>query len=412
MPARERTTASLRALRSVAAGHGFALVGLPLLAEGDERAVVAVATTVGALAVSALTARAIVRRVRRPRWAPAGVVLVAVAAALIAVTPRGVLHVLVAVVGGAGAGLVLPRLHLRRQLVITGFAAAVAEVELAHAVWGLAAALRVAAVIALAVAVVAVVEGRPHDRGEDAARAPSGTGQVVAVGLLAVGLVLWVGANDPTVMWFGDVTTHGARTGQRVAITFDDGPDAAWSMEVAAILDQHGAKGTFFEVGKAIRARPDIARALVDDGQLLANHSYHHDYWGWLNPSYPELDETQDVFRDDVGVCPAFFRPPHGQRTPFMLARVRDRGMHAVTWDVSARDWVETDGQAVAREILANVRPGSIILLHDGLDGNVSADRSVLRTALPLILDGLKEKGLTPVRLDELLGVPGYLEDC
>ena len=150
----------------------------------------------------------------------------------------------------------------------------------------------------------------------------------------------------------------------------------------------------------------------MDDGQLLANHSYHHDYWGWLNPSYPELDQTQDAFREDIGVCPAFFRPPHGQRTPFMLARVRDRGMHTVTWDVSARDWVETDGQAVAREILDNVRPGSIILLHDGLDGKVTADRSVLREALPLILDGLKAKGLNPVRLDELLGLPGYLEDC
>jgi peptidoglycan/xylan/chitin deacetylase (PgdA/CDA1 family) len=213
-------------------------------------------------------------------------------------------------------------------------------------------------------------------------------------------------------MWFGNVITHGDRDVAKVALTFDDGPDAAWSMEVADILDAHGAKGTFFEVGKAVRARPDIAKALRDDGQLLANHSFRHDYWGWLNPSYPELDETQDVLREDVGVCPAFFRPPHGQRTPFMLARVRDRGMHAVTWDVSARDWTETDGAVVARNILANVKPGSIILLHDGLDGNVTADRSVLRTALPLILDGLKAKGLTPVRLDELLGVDGYLPSC
>jgi ammonia channel protein AmtB len=73
---------------------------LPLLAEGDERAAVAVATTIVALAVGAISARAAVRQVPRPRWAPIGVVLVAVAAVLIAVTPRGVLHVLVAVVGG------------------------------------------------------------------------------------------------------------------------------------------------------------------------------------------------------------------------------------------------------------------------------------------------------------------------
>lgn len=238
-------------------------------------------------------------------------------------------------------------------------------------------------------------------------------GAAAVVGaVLASGLLAWVGANDPTVMWFGHVTTHGDRTGNRVAITFDDGPDDPFTLEVARILDQHGVKGTFFEVGKAIDAEPLISRTLLDDGHLLANHSYHHDYWRWLDPRYPELQRTQDAFNRQVGRCPAFFRPPHGQRTPFMLARVSHEGMHAVTWDVSASDWVESDGATVARNILAAVRPGSIILLHDGLDGNVHADRSVLLTALPLILDGLQQRDLHPVRLDELLGQPGYLESC
>ncbi len=58
------------------------------------------------------------------------------------------------------------------------------------------------------------------------------------------------------------------------------------------------------------------------------------------------------------------------------------------------------------------MKPGSIILLHDGIDGNPGADRSVILTALPLILDGLKERGLTPVTLDKLLGVPAYLPSC
>ncbi|HEX2383223.1 MAG TPA: hypothetical protein VHI95_11335, partial [Acidimicrobiales bacterium] len=113
-----------------------------------------------------------------------------------------------------------------------------------------------------------------------------------------------------------------------------------------------------------------------------------------------------------VGKCPAFFRPPHGQRTPFMLAQVRHADMHAVTWDTSAQDWAERNGQLVAHRIVQAAQPGSIILLHDGLDGNVHADRSVLETALPLVIDGLRAKGLEPVRLDELLGLPGYLDRC
>ena len=230
--------------------------------------------------------------------------------------------------------------------------------------------------------------------------------------LLAGGLLAWVGGNDPTVLWFGHVTSHGDRRVHDVAITFDDGPDDPFTLEYAHVLDAHGVKGTFFEVGKAIDARPDITRALLADGQLLGNHSYHHDYWGWLNPAYPELADTQAAFERAIDKCPAFFRPPHGQRTPFMLARVSDEGMHAVTWDTSASDWTDTDGARVAQHILDHVKPGSIILLHDGLDGNVHADRSVLRVALPLILDGLAARGLRPVTLDQLLGVPGYLDHC
>jgi peptidoglycan/xylan/chitin deacetylase (PgdA/CDA1 family) len=224
--------------------------------------------------------------------------------------------------------------------------------------------------------------------------------------------VLWVGGNDPTVQWFGHVVTHGDRSERRVALTFDDGPDDPFSLKVSAILDSHGAKGTFFEVGKAIDARPGIAKALYADGHLLGNHSYHHDYWRWLDPRYPELDRTQDAFRRQLGVCPAFFRPPHGQRTPFMLARASSKGMHTVTWDLSAGDWATHDGNLVARRILDHVQGGSIVLLHDGIDGSVDADRTVLVDALPIILDGLKARGLEPVRLDELLGVPGYLDRC
>jgi peptidoglycan/xylan/chitin deacetylase (PgdA/CDA1 family) len=235
---------------------------------------------------------------------------------------------------------------------------------------------------------------------------------VTAGAVLAGGLELWVGANDPTVQWFGHIVTHGDRSSPRVALTFDDGPDDPFSLELSAILDRHGVKGTFFEVGKAIDARPDIARALNADGHLLGNHSYHHDYWRWLDPRYPELDRTQDAFERQIGKCPAFFRPPHGQRTPFMLAHASDKDMTTVTWDVSAGDWSSHDASAVARKILDQVRPGSIVLLHDGLDGTVTADRSVLVEALPMILDGLQAKGLQPVRLDELLGRPGYLEHC
>ena len=71
-----------------------------------------------------------------------------------------------------------------------------------------------------------------------------------------------------------------------------------------------------------------------------------------------------------------------------------DRGMTMVTWDVSAGDWATRDGALVAKRVLDKVRPGSIILLHDGIDGNIGADRSVILDALPRILDGIRARGL------------------
>ena len=255
----------------------------------------------------------------------------------------------------------------------------------------------------------ALWRGDPRSRGRRAATAVAG------VALLAgSGLFLWTGANDPHVGWFGPVTVHGPRDRREVALTFDDGPDPRWTDEVADILARHHAKATFFLVGKAVDAWPEVAERLYDGGHLLGNHSYHHDYWRWLDPRYPELERTQHAIEQRVGVCPALFRPPHGQRTPFLLTHVRAAGLRAVTWDVSAEDWSDTDGARVARRILDQVRPGSIVLLHDGLDGAGNADRSVLLEALPLILDGLAARNLTPVRLDALLDVPAYLDihDC
>jgi peptidoglycan/xylan/chitin deacetylase (PgdA/CDA1 family) len=320
------------------------------------------------LLLAIIVAAQVAKLVPRPRFAVVGVVLAFTAFVLFRVTPAGAIDLSIALVFGIGVGFI-----------------------------------------------VAVARGRRAPEVQRGPRRSVGRRPVavaVAGSLLAGGLVLWVGANDPTVQWFGHVVTHGDRTDRRVALTFDDGPDDPFSLEVSAILDRHGVKGTFFEVGKAVDARPEIARALYADGHLLGNHSYHHDYWRWLDPRYPELARTQDAFERQLGVCPAFFRPPHGQRTPFMLAHASDRSMVTVTWDVSAGDWSADDGEAVARKVLDHVEPGSIILLHDGIDGTVTADRSVLIAALPIILDGLKAKGLEPVRLDELLGRPGYLDHC
>jgi len=246
-----------------------------------------------------------------------------------------------------------------------------------------------------------------------AARPRRSMAALSAIGVvLLVGATCWVGANSPKVTWFGSLVSHGDRSGHDVALTFDDGPNAGATLAIGRLLAARDAKGTFFEVGKAVARRPDITRALVAAGHLVADHSYRHDSRGWLDPRYPELARTQRTIDDLAGVCPAFYRPPHGQHTPFLALVVHRHAMTMVGWDVSAGDWASHDARRLADRVLARVRPGSIIDLHDGLDGNVGADRQVLVRAMPRILDGLAKRGLHPVRLDVLLHSAGYLGRC
>ena len=115
------------------------------------------------------------------------------------------------------------------------------------------------------------------------------------------------------------------------------------------------------------------------------------------------------TFQKAIKVCPAFYRPPHGDRTPFVAHVVNDHHMRMILWDDSSGDWAVKSPQTIARRILRGVKPGSIIVLHDGFNGNPLADRTVLVKALPLILAGLHAKDLHPVRLDQLIGGPAFL---
>jgi len=313
----------------------------------------------------------------------------------------------VANVVGAGVGLIAPAIRRPGRTSLASVAVAgILLVVLRWAASAEAAGLAACAVAAV-VAVAALADRRLSSR--------PGRRAAIAGGVMVFYLtfaVFWVGSTAPAVQWFGALASHGPRSGNIVALTFDDGPNPPYTDQIASILEDYGVRGTFFEVGKAVVQAPGTTQRLVQAGHLVGNHSYTHGATTYLDPRYPELAQTQQVLKEATGSCPAVFRPPHGTHTPFMSRVVTDAGMRLVTWDVSAKDWIEHDPDVLARNILAKVKPGSIILLHDGLDGNIGADRSVVVQALPKILDGLKAKGFEVVRLDVLLGFQPTLKNC
>lgn len=228
---------------------------------------------------------------------------------------------------------------------------------------------------------------------------------LAAMGLLAAGSAMASG-------WLDHGTTHAASEQPMVALTFDDGLNERYTLEVAAILERYGARGTFFVVGQTLTDQAPVARRLLDRGHLLADHSYDHRRLSIFDVQYSELARAQGAFEQVTGMCPRFFRPPFGSETVFTKAAVRRAGMQTVLWDVEVGDWSEADSARLAARVLHGARPGSIVLLHDGSEGRPGADRSVLVAALPAILEGLHERGLSAVTLDRLVGTSGYLERC
>ncbi len=193
--------------------------------------------------------------------------------------------------------------------------------------------------------------------------------------------------------------TGAAATPRAVALTFDDGPWPGTTSNVLAVLRKYKAKATFFLVGYLAKRYPELVQAERDAGMAIGDHSYDHP----LVPPFAaqpldkvraEIGLTKDALAA-MGVGTTLFRPPGGSYGPSTLDTARSLGMRVVLWSVDPADW--TDGIApklIVKRVLANVGPGSIVLLHDG-----GGDQSATVKALPAIIKSIRKRHLQLVTL-------------
>jgi peptidoglycan/xylan/chitin deacetylase (PgdA/CDA1 family) len=192
---------------------------------------------------------------------------------------------------------------------------------------------------------------------------------------------------------------HGSATQRMVALTFDDGPSGR-TPAILRVLARHSAHATFFVVGRATHGMEPVLRHIAASGNELADHTYSHaDLLALRTPGRTrELRWTRALVQRATGVLPRFFRPPYGATGPAVNRLGRSLGLVPVLWSVDSRDWQLPGTKAIVRRVLANVRPGSIVLLHDG-----GGDRRETLRALPAILRALQRRHLQAVTLSRLL---------
>jgi len=191
------------------------------------------------------------------------------------------------------------------------------------------------------------------------------------------------------------VESNGRR---RVALTFDDGPNAEHTPRLLDILGEKGVKATFFVVGKEVEKRPDLLRRMVAEGHLPGNHTYSHpSLFCFLSPAglRREIERGQQAIREACGVAPQHFRSPVGLRHPLLQKRLEEAGLEYISWQVRAFDTRLQESDAIAQRIVENTAAGDVILLHD----RPGAASERMLNALPKIIEELRTRGFEFVLL-------------
>jgi len=220
--------------------------------------------------------------------------------------------------------------------------------------------------------------------------------------VLVLLLAVWKLSSSVQFQLFGELV-HKVDTEQKlVALTFDDGPTPHYTTDILQLLELYQVKATFFVTGSETQRYMTQAKQIVAAGHQLGNHSWSHQRMVLmsLDEIHREIEGTDQQIRAAGYQGEILFRPPYGKKLLLLPWYLAQNNRVSIMWDIAPETFDEDseDPQTMAAQVLEQVQPGSIVLLH-----LMYKNRDASRAALPLIIKGLKQKGYTMVRLSDLL---------
>jgi peptidoglycan/xylan/chitin deacetylase (PgdA/CDA1 family) len=209
----------------------------------------------------------------------------------------------------------------------------------------------------------------------------------------------------PTGQWYGRTFTGLPRTSKQIALTYDDGPNDPYTMQLLDVLARHDVRVTFFMIGKFVRQKPEIVRAAAQAGHVIGNHTFTHPklLFESAESTRKELQDCTATLTDVIGEHSNLFRPPFGWRRPATLRIVRELGLVPVMWNITAYDWSAASAKAIEQKVERHLHGGNVILLHDGRHRAMGTDRSCTIAATDNLIRKHKDRGFEFVTISEMM---------
>ena len=208
----------------------------------------------------------------------------------------------------------------------------------------------------------------------------------------------------PTAQWFGRTFAGGSRGTKQIALTYDDGPNDPHTLKLLDVLAKHSVRATFFMIGRYVRQRPDIARAVAQAGHAVGNHTFTHPLLIFESAAQTrtQLLDCQSALQDAIGEHSKLFRPPFGGRRPATFRIARSLGLETVMWNVTGYDWSAPPAAVIEKKVERQMRGGDVILLHDGGHRAMGADRAQTVVATENLLRRYRDQGYEFVTVEEM----------
>ncbi len=213
---------------------------------------------------------------------------------------------------------------------------------------------------------------------------------------------LWKLSGSTGFQLFGELIDKAETEQKLVALTFDDGPTPHYTASILQLLDLYQVKATFFVTGSETQRYMTQAKQIVAAGHQLGNHSWSHQRMVFmpLDEISREIEGTDQQIRAAGYTGEILFRPPYGKKLLLLPWYLAKHQRASIMWDIAPETFDEDteDPQQMAMQVLKQVQPGSIVLLH-----LMYKNREASRAALPIIIKGLKDKGYRMVTVSDLL---------